>query len=383
MSCRYTGEWKLWGSTVPNGGSLTSTVIASMLYASDDAIYAAGEATLAGNDAGMILKSVDEGKSWSVEFTYQPSPGNTVFFTDIVEAPDGTLIATGIANPDGSNSEAFVATRPPGQSFSLAASYERLDPNDSQSLDSYVDSSGLHLAGNASDGTNAGTILDATAPYTTLQPRVFYNEPLYPDTIFSTIIGDSSGSLVAGIATDSSNYVIFLGRVDEVGTYSQIFREPIACCQGNPSLHDPNAIIPLFGDRYLISVTPGTGPADLRPQVWNVSTSSYSVITLWDATGAVVRLQQHGNRIVATSLIATPSATTGTPQVSISDDFGLTFRNSFSPDTDGIVLNDSPDSALPKIGTYALPDGSLLMPVPLDSALDANEPSHIYRLGCL
>ena len=388
LSCTFDDTWRKVGSTTPNPDTISAVFITAILQDSDGAIYAAGGGTFLGNDAAIILKSTDGGASWFSEFLHQPSPGDPVLFTDMKMGPDGTIIALGNQNPDGTNDEAFLAIRPPLQSFSVTATYERQDTFVTSALVGALSPDlSFFAAGIGSNGApDDAMLLSSPAPYQSLSPVVLLDDSGGNNIHFTALSALSTSDIrLAGIATDNSTIYEAIIGVAESGLYTETYRASFICCVGDESLHDPTDILVNGPSQYAMGISPGTSTADLRAQVWSIDTatgSSDSFVLNPDLPGATVRLQRHGNRTVAVSRIITVAAPTGTPQVDVSKDGGATFFRSMNPDTDGLIYNDSFDSSIQQSGTYSLNDASLLMPVSVDASVDAATPVFFYQLPC-
>lgn len=360
-----------------------------MLQTSDGTIYAAGGGVYATNDAAIIIKSSDRGASWTTEYLYQPSPGNEVLFTDMKVAPDGTIVASGNQNPDGTNDEVFIAVKPPFQAFSLVATFERQDTFPSATLSGGLSPDLTYFAvGIASNGVpDDAMLLESPIPYQTLGPRTLLNDSQGYNANFTALAALSDSDVrVTGLSTDAAAaYDAIIGRIDGSGVFTEEVRAPFECCLADASLHDPTDLLINGPGQYLLSLSPGTTTANLRAKVLTVD-SAIGIIGEYtlnpDLPGATLRLQRHGNRTVAISLVITTAAPTGTFQVDVSSDYGRTFVRSMNPDTDGLIANDGVDSSIQQSGTYALNDGTLIMPLSVDAAVDATTPVLFYELGC-
>ncbi|MCB1166005.1 MAG: hypothetical protein KDK33_07620 [Leptospiraceae bacterium] len=382
--CNFTGSWTRIGSTSPNTAGLTDVALVAIVETSPGVLYGGGVGN-DGADRAVVMKSEDGGISWSAEWIY-PSAGASPYINGLEIGPDGTLIATGVADVDGTNREFFLATKPPGGSFSLVAKYERQDTFESGAFQAALSPSGNHytvgLGTNSTD--TAGVLMQTDASLAAWNAKTIHSDSTHSTAWFSAIHAVSDSEIyLGGWATGTGTYEVTIGRAALDGTYTELNRHTITCCLGDHSLHDPTSIL-LNGSDVLVAYTPGNTAPSLIPSVlhYNLDSMTTTLNSVANQSGAVIHLAKHGSRIVASSLVPTTAAPNGSPMVSISTDGGYTFATSFAPDTDGLGMNDSLDSSLRTLGTYQLSDGSLLFTVPVDSTVHPDQPTLIYKTGC-
>tara|TARA_B100001939_G_scaffold239196_1_gene206534 strand:+ start:37001 stop:38059 length:1059 start_codon:yes stop_codon:yes gene_type:complete len=347
----------------------------------DGFLYAAGEASN-GNDAAVVMRSEDGGANWVTEWVHQPTL-NAGAITQILRAPDGSLIAVGNHNPDGTNTEVFLARKAPGGSFTVTATYERQDTNVSRALAAVMSPSGtIYVSGNAAVPADiAGMLLISGGNYTSLTPRTLVTDGVNP-VLFSAIDPMSEIDVAVGGFVDSGasqEFTLGLSRSD--GSYSSILRNVFSCCLGDPEFHDPTGLYHLGSGRYLMGLTPGTNLTDVRGTVLDIASNGSFISTEVDPNpAALTSFKIHGINQVASLFV--PSGATGTPQINIRTDGEASFRVSFPPNTDGIILNDAPEESIRLVETHMLSNGDLLLPLPIHNSIVASEPVWIYRLAC-
>ncbi len=381
LQCSYRKSWNKVGSTEGNPDNLQAVTFSSIVEGPDGFLYAAGEASN-GNDAAVVMRSEDGGANWVTEWVHQPTL-NAAAITQILRSPDGSLIAVGNHNPDGTNTEVFLARKAPGGSFTVTAIYERQDTNVSRALAAVMGPSGtIFVSGNAAVPTDiAGMLLMSGGNYTSLTPRTLLTDGTNP-VLFSAIDPLSEINVAVGGFIDSGASKEFtLGLSLSDGSYSSILRNVFSCCLGDPELHDPTGLYQQGNGRYVMGLTPGTNLTDLRGAVLDIAPDGSFVSTEVDPNpAALTSLKIHGINQVASLFV--PSGATGTPQINIRTDGEATFRVSFPPNTDGIILNDAPEESIRLVETHMLSNGDLLLPLPIHNSIVASEPVWIYRLAC-
>ncbi len=360
---------------------MQAVTFSSIVEGSDGFLYAAGEASN-GNDAAVVMRSEDGGATWLTEWIHQPTL-NPAAITQLLRAADGSLIAVGNHNPDGTNTEVFLARKPPGASFTVMATYERQNTNVSRALAAMMSPSGtIYISGNAAVPADiAGMLLSSGGDYTSLTPRTLFIDGVNP-VLFSALDAVSDVDVPLGGFIDSGasqEFTLGLSRFD--GSYSSILRTVFPCCLGDPEFHDATGLYQLGNGHYLMGLTPGTNLTDVRGTVLDIAPDgSYTSTEVDPNPGALASLQIHGINQVASLFV--PSGATGTPQINIRTEGEASFRVSFPPNTDGIILNDAPEESIRLVETQMLANGDLLLPLPIHNSIVASEPTWIYRLVC-
>ena len=202
VQCSYRKSWNRVGSTEGNPDNLQAVTFSSIVEGSDGFLYAAGEASN-GNDAAVVMRSEDGGATWLTEWIHQPTL-NPAAITQLLRAADGSLIAVGNHNPDGTNTEVFLARKPPGASFTVMATYERQNTNVSRALAAMMSPSGtIYISGNAAVPADiAGMLLSSGGDYTSLTPRTLFIDGVNP-VLFSALDAVSDVDVPLGGFIDS------------------------------------------------------------------------------------------------------------------------------------------------------------------------------------
>ena len=381
IQCTYRSSWSKIGSTEGNPDGLVAVTFSSIVQGPDGALYAGGEASN-GNDAAVVMRSDDNGANWVTEWLHQPTV-NPAAITQMFRAADGSLLAIGNHNPDSTNTEVFVARKPPGGSFSIVSAYERQNTHVSRALNATLSSTGtIYAVGNAADAVDiAGIVLSSGGDYSTLNARTLLNDGANP-VLFSAAFPDSDASIsVAGFIDLGASKDFTVGISESNGTYTTIVRDTLNCCLGDPELHDPTGLYRLSNGNLIMGLTPGTSLADIRATVMEIAPNgSYFRTEVSPAAGAATSLKIHGNSQVVSQFL--PSGATGTAQVSIRKPGESGFTVSFPANTDGIILNDAPEESIRLVETHLLDNGDLVMPLPIHNSIVASEPAWFYRFSC-
>ena len=381
LQCSYRTSWNRIGTTEGNPDGLVGITFSTVIEDSDGVLYAAGEAS-DGADLAVVMRSDNGGAFWTTEWTHRPTV-NTVAITSLLKAPDGSLIAVGTHNPDGTNSEVFLARKPSGGSFSVVSSYERQDGNVSRPLNAGMSPGGtVYAVGNAAVPADiSGMLLSSGGDYTSLSPRTLFADA--PNSVvFSALSAESDAQIILGGFVDlgaSQDFMVGFSNSD--GSYTSLVRDTMPCCVGDPELHDPADIYRLSNGNIILGLSPGGALPDLRPAVIEVQPDGqYFRTDVIAEPGAATMLKIHGTSQVVSQFL--PAGATGTAQVSIRREGQTDFTVSFPANTDGLILNDSADESIRLLETHMMPNGDLLLPVPVHNTLVASEPTWIYRLSC-
>lgn len=352
-----------------------------------DGMYASGAAdrTTPSARVGIILKSVDGGLTWNLEYEWYSGTGGTEYSNTVVglnQESDGDItgIATGI---NGTIPSWYVIGRPSGGSWQVFNQNTGL--GEATPLQTHAIGERLIGVGQTSPppppfefGTFVRTVENGSI---STEALLQYRQSA-TDTFYTTIGSNGSGIFAAGIFEGAGTPHVFLDQISS-GGYNRRLELPVGT---TPAVYNyaPTGITGnsnrLFFTYPRYSASPGI-QAVVRVVENTDPVSSFDIQLSDDVSHPYGIALRNGRLLTVFSNTNPLDVTENAPVIAIIEDAGQTVRTIFPADYTNHLMRITLYTHKP-VGIYEMRDRSVWIPYPVSTVSDANRPTRFLRIAC-